>query len=670
MAAVYPYPPVDPSDLAQQAAARARTGVSDLAWTADSHSVVFSYRGDVFEVSPDGTNLRRLTTDGGGRSRLACSPDGRFLSYLQGGDLWLWDRQTEDLLRATSVGMPPIGNVPGGRYHRNDVEFTSYAWSPDSRSIALEYDDRRNVRKILFPNHLGEATSVESLRRDFPGDQDFIRKVAIYSVAKGRFSFLDLPEPTDRRLTGYWWSPDGRSLLVDQSSEDAVDRWLYVADPNDLSLRQIWHDSHERRTTRHWVSAWDNKGQGVLTVSDRDGQFRLWTQPLGGSAPRRLTEGDWSIVGHRGASPLTVDARSGDIFFVSTQKSPHERQVYRMPVRGGSVRQVTTLPGTHEPFLSPDGATLAILHASDLAPPELYLLDLTTGGAERRVTTSPPEDFRRYSWIAPRYVTFKSRVDGYMLHGRIIEPPNLDRTRKHPLILGPVYSNTARNDWDGLFGLLVQYLAQERGYLNLQVDIRGSVGYGRDFMNEFLGDYGGGDLEDLHSGVEYMLALGYVDSSRVGIWGSSYGGTLTAGSLFRKPGVYKAGVAAAPAIRVPFFTTNDVRVAGRPNTHPRVFREQSMYNHAAGLQDHLLIIHGMQDDVVLFRDSIALIERLMLMGKDFDLAIAPSAVHGWAQKDYYARYLLGRLVDHFDRYIGGGPTPARPPTAPGTAREN
>ncbi len=642
--------------LTAQAAARVDGGVTDLLWTPDGSAVLVVYRGDLFRARLDGAALERLTRDGRGKSQTAYSPDGRYLSFLQGGDLWLWHLETDDLVQATSMAVPPIGRVAGARYAGNDVEFSSYAWSPDSRHIALEFNDRSRVRVELFPNYLGEATRAERLRRDLPGENDHVRRLGIYTLTSGRVGFLDLPDDTDRRFSGFWWSPDSRHLLVDQSSEDVVNRYLLLADPRDLSTRLIWQDAHERRTTRHWVSAWQTDSGGVVTVSDQDGRFRLWATRLDGGRPTRLTDGDWSVIGHRGPATLEVVPATGDLFFVSTRKSPGERHVYRMPERGGAVRQVTTLPGTHEPFVSPDGRTVAVLHSDDVTPTELHLIDLVAGTPERRVTHSPPEAFEHHPWIRPRYVTFKSRVDGYTLHGRVIEPPHLDRSKRYPVILGPVYSNTARNEWRGTNGLLAQYLALEGGYINLQVDVRGNVGYGRDFMNEFLGDYGGRDLEDLHSGVEYLISLGYVDPARIGIWGSSYGGTLTTGSLFREPGVYKAGVAGAPAIRVEHFHTGDVRVAGRPNTTPRVFREQSMFNYAAGLEDHLLLIHGMQDDVVFFRDVVALSEKLMLLGKDFELAIAPSAAHGWSQRDYYARYMLTRLVAFFDRYLGRGPT--------------
>jgi dipeptidyl-peptidase-4 len=309
------------------------------------------------------------------------------------------------------------------------------------------------------------------------------------------------------------------------------------------------------------------------------------------------------------------------------------------------------------PFLAPDGSKVALLHSNDVTPTELYIADTKGGGDERRITRSPPEDFYNHKWIQPKYVTFESHVDGVTLHGRLLEPPNLDRSKKYPVILGPVYSNTVRNQWRGTYGTLQQYLALEGEYIGLHVDLRGSYGYGQDFRKKLRLDYGGIDIEDLHSGVKYLETLPYVDPDRIGIWGSSYGGLMTTMSLFKKPGVYKAGVAGAPATNVWHATTGEVDVAARPDTHPEVYRKSSAYSYGENLRDHLMIIHGMQDSVVLFKDSVTLAEKLMLLGKDFDFVVAPSAVHGWTRKDYAAVYLLRKLVGHFDRYLGRGGIP-------------
>jgi dipeptidyl-peptidase-4 len=321
---------------------------------------------------------------------------------------------------------------------------------------------------------------------------------------------------------------------------------------------------------------------------------------------------------------------------------------------GGQISQVTSLEGVHTPFVSPDGSKIAILHSNDMTPTELYIIDAKKGATERRITHSQPKEFSDYQWIRPQYVTFKSHIDGVTLHGRLILPHSLDESKKYPAILGPVYSNTVRNAWSGRYSMLQQYLVQEGQYIIMQIDIRGSSGYGNTFREQFKYEVGGIDIEDLHSGVKYIKTISYVDPERIGIWGSSYGGLLTMMSLFKKPGVYKAGVAGAPGGSWHALTRN-VSFFGRPETHSEIYKKGSCYSYGEDLTDHLMIIHGMQDSVVLFKDSVDIVEKLMMLGKDFDFIAVPSATHGWSRKDYVAAYLFKKLVDHFDRYLGRGP---------------
>lgn len=647
--------------LFARVAARARRGVSEVTWTPDGTALVFGHRGGLYSIAPDGTGLRSLAPPPGNRSGVAFSPDGRRMTFLQDGDLWFMNPRTAERVQATHLAKPAIGTVPGGNFSRLDVDIASYRWSPDSRFIALHINDRTRVGKVLIPNYLGEETRVATLRRDFPGENDQERFLSILTLEDGQLRRVPFKDPFDRRFTGFAWSPDSSRLLVDQSSENVVHRWLYLVNPADASVEEIWHDARPTRTSSHWVSLWRSDGRGIVFVSDKDGRHHLYSLPLGaGASPKRLTEGDWSVIGESNPAVVTLSEKTRTIFFVSNQKGPEERQVYRMPEDGGPMTAVSTLPGNYVPYVSGDGRSVAIIRSDDVTPPELYIVDAANGEAERRVTKSPTAEFYQYKWVQPRYVTFKSRTDGTPLHGRLLEPANLDRTKKHAAILGPVYPNSVRNrwgdreEWRGLYSTFQQYLVTEGRYVVLQVDVRGSVGHGRDFREQILKDFAGIDVEDLHSGAEYLKTLPYIDPARLGIWGSSYGGLMTAMSLFKKPGLYKAGVASAPATNLWHATTGEVRVARRPDTDPEVFEKSSVISYGENLKDHLLIVHGMQDDIVLFKDSVTLAEKLMMLGKKFDFAVSPRSVHPWSTNDYVAVYFLNKIADHFDRYLGQG----------------
>ena len=186
----------------------------------------------------------------------------------------------------------------------------------------------------------------------------------------------------------------------------------------------------------------------------------------------------------------------------------------------------------------------------------------------------------------------------------------------------------------------------------LNVDMRGSWGRGREHRRGIRLDYGGMDIEDLESGVRFLGTLGYIDTDRVGIWGSSYGGLMTAMSLFRKPGLYAAGVAGAPATNVWHALTGQMAVMMRPEDQPEEYADSSPFMHGHGLEDPLMIIHGMRDWVVLFKDSVTLVQRLLMLDKDVELVALPNAGHGWDNEGLaQTRYAFKRLVRHFDRHL-------------------
>jgi dipeptidyl-peptidase-4 len=655
-----PEPPAGSSTeaLAAQAAASARGGVSELAWLPDSRSLLFVSRGQLFRIGVEGGTPVKLAA--GPVSDIALAPDGATIAFVRDGDIWRWrldgSREPE---RLTTIGVPGIGRVPLGTYNRADVEvgagvwgadWPPFAWSPDGKRLAFHMVDRRHIRKVPFPAYLGAETTVNELRRGYPGDENERRSLALLDVETRRVQTIALPEPGARAISDYQWSSKGE-LLVDHVSDTGAERWLYVVSGDSGRPRLVWHDRRDTRIYPAYVARWMPDGTRILVVADIAERDHLYLIDVAAQSPVPvpMTSGNWDVAGERGAASVHVN-RDHSVIFTATTASPYERQVYRVAGETAVPVPLTTRPGVHVPAVSPDGRHLASLWSDDVTPTELLVQETRPGGRERQVTTSPPAEFARYRWAQPRYETFRNAVDGFVVHARITEPPGLDRTRRHPVIFSGVYSNTVRNRWGGLSGTLGQYLVQQ-GYIVVQVDVRGSVGYGRAFREAFLMDYGGRDLDDLQAVVDGLKQLPYVDGSRMGIWGSSYGGLLTVYALLKRPGMFAAGVAGAPAVDPHAFGPDDVAITRSPLTHPEAFVRGSALTLGEDLRDHLLIIHGLMDDVVPFRTTMALAERLMLLGKDFDLATAPAATHAWSAREHYAVYFYRKLVQYFDRYL-------------------
>jgi dipeptidyl-peptidase 4 len=639
------------------------TPVGGFFWAPRGDAILFVQRGEVWRLTVPGGVVTPVTTDGGERSELQLSPDGTSLSFLRAGDLWVQPVAGGAARRLTRIGQPPIGVIPLGTYYGNDVEIgrgtwggaaPSHAWSPDSRTIAVHYVDRRGVPTFSMPYYLGDTAQMNVLRRGAPGQANEVRMIGMVSVESGALSFVPLPDSSSTRVVNYEWSPSG-ALMIDRETDDAINRTIHIVAPGSAPSR-VWQDRRDTRIYNDIHSTWSADGRTLLITGDLDDRYRLYRITPGDSVPRLLTPGPQDVAG---AGVPRAPSRSID--YVSTAPRPSERHVFRVDERTGRTRQLTSRAGMHAPTVSPDGRTIALISSSDTMPPELFLLDTRVGATERRITVSQPAEFATVPWVAGTYITFPGTPGNPPLHARLLLPPNLDSTKQYPVLIGPAYSNTVRNRWAGLYGMVQQYLAIEKGYIVVQVDVRGSTGYGRDFREAFLMDWGGGDLEDLERTVQHLKTLPFVAPDRFGIWGSSYGGTLTIYSLLKKPGLFQAGVAGAAAVDPFLFGSDDVAIVRRPQSHPATF-ERGALQYAGNLRDHLLLIHGLQDDVVPVNTVIKLAEEFMRLGKDFDMAVAPAATHGWTQRPYYARYLLTKLVQHFDRHLGPGPR------APGSSR--
>ncbi len=655
-----PAPPAGPSTaaLAARAAARARTGASEVLWTPDG-ALLAVHRGRLFRVAADGGPPERLPV-GEDVSDVSLSPDGRRVAFLRDGDLWLWAGGGDAVRRLTTIGVAGIGKVPLGSYNKPDREvgtgvwgadWLPYAWSPDGQTIAFHASDRRHLRAVPFPSYLGPETIESSLRRGYPGDENERRTLSLLRLGTGAIEAVDLEAPGRRGISDFQWSPSGR-LLIDQVSDTGAERWLAVVEPGTNTPKVVWHDRRDSRIYPAYVARWHPDGRRLVVVADLGERDQLFVidPDAARPAPVAITPATWDVAGERGAATVIAHAATNAIYFTGTGRGPYERHVYRLGDGDSAPVALTSMPGVHVPVLSPDGRKLASLWSDDVTPPELLLGEARPGAPLTRVTTSPPPEFAAQPWVRARYQTFTNRVDGFPVHARIQEPADLDRSKRHPVLFGPIYSNTVRNRWGGLNGTLQQFLVQQ-GYIVVQVDVRGSVGYGRAFREAFLMDYGGKDLDDLQAVVDGLGVLPYVDRQRMGIFGSSYGGLLSAYALLKRPGLFAAGVAGAPATDPYAFGPDDVAITRSPETHPEAFARGSAQELGADLRDHLLIIHGMMDDVVPFRTTLALAERLMLLGKDFDLATAPAATHAWSAREHYAVYFFRKLTQFFDRVL-------------------
>ncbi|SNT19580.1 dipeptidyl-peptidase-4 [Granulicella rosea] len=629
----------DVAKLEQVAKAESDHGVSILKWM-DADRLMFVFRGEVYEalVLPGmefEEKPKKWSMGSANVTDADVRPGGYTIHCVAGGELWGID---------TGGELAPHQIYASGK---KDVGVEQFRLSSDNGEIAFVEADATRIPVRGIPDYLGDESKLTQVKRAIPGEPAAGRRIGFTSWDGKNLRWAELGGDAQDLITSFAWSPDGKTLLVDKSDLYTKHRQLLLVNSATGAAKELLREDDPKTVYPEWWSDWAPDGKGVYFTSERGGDYHVFYQSLAGGEPKAITSGKWEVAS------ATVSAKA--LFLVTNQGKVEERQVFRTALTGGAPERLTTAPGTHTPVASPDGRWLADVFSSDSVPPDLYLVPGTPGVA-RQVTHSALPEFADYHWVTASYVDFPSGKDGVNLHARLTLPPNFDPKKKYPAILGSVYSNTVRNQWGGRIAHptwgLDQYLAQQ-GYVILNVDVAGSTGYGKAFRERIFEDYGGVDVEDLASGVKYLVAQGYVDERRVGIWGSSYGGLLTTMSLFAKPGLYAAGVAGAPATSLYHALTGEMRVMMAPGDHPAEYAKSSSFLRSGALEDHLMIIHGMRDQVVMFKDSVTLEQRLIEQGKDVDLVALPGAPHPWDTEGFaQTRYAYRKLADFFARYLG------------------
>jgi dipeptidyl aminopeptidase/acylaminoacyl peptidase len=469
----------------------------------------------------------------------------------------------------------------------------------------------------------------------------------------------------DVQLFQLQWSEDGARAALLARAADNKDRWVLALDAATGKTRVLArvHDAAWVGGPGSFTLGWLPDHRRVYFVSERDGFAHLYTVNADGGEPLQLTSGRFEV------SDVRLSRDKTKFYFTSSEGSFFERHLYSVPVEGGARTRHTTMPGNNQSDISPDEQLLAVVNSYSNRPPELFIQanrPAPPAGAKQpvpvRVTNSPTEEWLSHNWIDPPIVSFKAR-DGATVHARLYKPANFQRGGPAVLFVhGAGYLQNAHKWWSTYYReYMFHHLLMERGYAVLDIDYRGSAGYGRDWRTGIYRHMGGKDLTDHVDGVRYLVAEHGVDPKRVGLYGGSYGGFITLMAMFTQPEVFAAGAALRPVTDWAHYNhPYTANILNTPQADLEAYRRSSPIYFAEGLKGALLICHGMVDVNVHFQDTVRLTQRLIELRKEnWELAAYPVEDHSferassWA--DEYKRILkLFTNVLHPDAGLSSG----------------
>ncbi len=701
----------EPIDEETEEALAPLLGEGDV--SPDGASRAVSSDGDLYLISRATGEFRRLTRTDAAEHSPVFSGDGASLFFREGRNLFAYDladgairqltnlpagaepaeekeaegqkafleKQQEELFEHVRVSERREAEREERRERREaarakplylaaEEEVGALVPDPHGRRIALTAFKSEQAQRTDIPRWITATGYTENTEmRAKVGDAQGGTRLAVIETESGEAKWLDLVPDADDDLalaTFVGWDDTGSHGLVFAVEADYKTWRLYAYDApsGGLTLLDSLHDeawvggpcfAGFGGGCMGWLPASEAGSDGTPRawyVSEETGYAHLYAIDADGSDKRALTSGAWEVD--------EVEIPEGwDAFLIHTSEvSPFDRHPWRLGFDGSRREQLLEGPGSFEITPSPDGSRWAVVHARANRPPEVFLAEARPAAALTQVTVSPTEAWLGFSWIEPEIVRFEAR-DGVRVPARIYRPRDL---RAQPngagvvFVHGAGYLHNVHRWWSTYYReYMFHHFLAAQGYTVLDIDYRGSAGYGRDWRTAIYRHMGGKDLTDQIDGADYLVRAEGIDPDRLGIYGGSYGGFITLMAMFTHPGVFEAGAALRAVTDWAHYNHwYTSRILNLPDEDEEAYRRSSPIYFAEGLEGHLLIAHGMYDTNVHFSDVVRLAQRLIELGKEnWEMAVYPVENHSFVEPSSWTDEYR-RIYELFERVIGGG----------------
>ncbi|WP_339611619.1 prolyl oligopeptidase family serine peptidase [uncultured Planktosalinus sp.] len=543
--------------------------------------------------------------------------------------------------------------------------------SPNQKYVTFNLYDSSNSDPTIVPDFIdASGYTVDLNTRSKVGNNTTQIELAVYNIEKDTVYFVnqnnlpgikDLPDYVKDYPDKEWeektrevyfsrayFSDNGNHAIVNVRSKDNKDRWITKLDLETGNLETL-----DRQRDEAWVAGpgigwsmgggtlgWLPDNKHIYYQSEATGYSHLYIQNVNNGRKKALTAGNFEVF-----NPYISNDKK-HWYLTTSEVHPGERHFYKMPLMGGKMEKLTHLTGNNEVSLSPDEKFMVIRHSFSNRPWELYYKPNIANVKETPITSGQSEEFKKYNWREPKLIHFTAS-DGEQVPARLYTPaPETKNGAAVIFVHGAGYLQNVHKWWSSYFReYMFHNLLADLGYTVLDIDYRGSAGYGRDWRTAIYRHMGGKDLSDQVDGAGYLVKELNIDTDKIGIYGGSYGGFITLMGLFNESETFKSGAALRSVTDWAHYnhgyTSN---ILNEPSNDPIAYRRSSPIYFAEGLKGNLLIAHGMVDVNVHFQDVVRLAQRLIELGKDnWEMAVYPAEDHGFVEPsswtDEYKRIL-------------------------------
>ncbi|HEY0800312.1 MAG TPA: S9 family peptidase [Steroidobacteraceae bacterium] len=583
------------------------------------------------------------------------SPAGGYVAYVRDQNLYAYDIAASQEKALTTDGGGAIKNGMAEFIAQEEMDrSTGYWWAPDGKHIAFARVDETPIKVTERFEIASDNVATFAQRYPTTGGPNVLVRLGVIDVTSGAVTWIDLGAEQDIYLARVNWLPDGKTLAIQRESRNQRKLDLLFADIDTGKTRTLLTE-----TSDTWIDLNDDltflkNSHEFIWASARDGYTHLYLYDYEGHLIRPLTAGTWVVDDFRKRALKGIDEKNRLVYFTATEESPTERHLYVTSLDTPDphqVKRITQDSGVHGIAMSPDVRFYIDNFTSSAQPPQVsvHAADGTRTAwlLENRLDAHHPDAPYLADNSIPEVGTLTA-ADGQTLYYQLFKPLHFDPTKRYPAIVyvyGGPGVQLVLNNWHG--NSFTQILTRA-GYLVFTLDNRGSAHRGMAFQAPIHDKMGDVEVTDQMQGASWLRSQSFVDPTRIGVWGWSYGGYMTLNLMFKASDLFRAGVAGAPVTDFALYDTHYTeRYLDRPQDNSAGYAASSVLPYAKDLKGNLLVMHGMADDNVLFLNSTKLFRKLQDLGKPFEVMVYPGAKHGLMRQNdgRHAYKMIKRFFD-------------------------
>jgi len=537
-----------------------------------------------------------------------------------------------------------VNIVSGKTVHRSEYGITKGTfWSPEGNKLAFYKMDESMVTDYPIVEINEKPAKVRNIKYPMAGQTSHIVSVGVFDLTTQSTIYLSIQGPTDQYLSGISWTPDEKYVTITVLNRQTNHLKLNAYESaTGILVKTLLEEKAEKYLDPQEGPLFVNAALDFVWQSEKNGFNHLYLYDWNGKQKQQLSNGNEEVT-----RVLGLDEKKESIYFVQTSGLGMDRLLKSSSLKSGKVKTLSKEKGVHNPIWCDGKKYMLDVWSNVSSPKNLDIIDLASG-----------KEINLKSWLNKNplsgYETGKIDTfsikgpSGEMLHARLIKPSNFDPNKKYPVIVylyGGPHAQMVTNSW--MAGASPYMLAwAEEGFLVFTLDNRGSEDRGTKFEQAHHRQMGTPEMEDQLAGVNYLKSLPYVDGSRLGVHGWSYGGFMTSTLMCRAPGIFKVGIAGAPVIDWAMYEIMyGERYMDTPKENPEGYETANVANHAKNIKGKFMLIQGTSDDVVVWQHTQNFLKKAIEAGVQIDYFIYPGHGHGVGGKDRL--HLMQKMTNYF-----------------------